>query len=100
MGKADIYVLMLIVGIAAVLAAGWGIVRLIRRLSAKAHAHHVAKLEATTPWTEFTDVADDGTCVIGVHRAAENREWRRVVLVQGTGGGNRAGHRTEGQRGS
>ena len=82
MGKADVYVLMLIVAIAAVLAAGWGGVRLSRRLVATAHARHIAKLETTTPWTEFTDVADDGTCIIGVHRAAENKEWRRVVLFQ------------------
>lgn len=82
MGKADVYVFILIVSIAAVLGAGWGISRLVRRQVAAAHERHLATLKATTPWTQFTEVADDGACIIGVHRAAEGHEWQRVLLAR------------------
>lgn len=69
MEKGGIYVLLLILGVVALLAAGYGLLRLGRWLLAAGQRRHLEKLDRGTPWTFFMQVSKGGDCVIGVRRS-------------------------------
>jgi hypothetical protein len=72
MGKADIYVFLIIVAIAAVIAAGYGATRLWRRLLIAAHERRRKELDRTTPWSEYLQIDQRGAYTIGIRRWHED----------------------------
>jgi hypothetical protein len=74
-GKAGIYVLLLIVAVIVIGAIVYGLLWALGILSAKAHARHLVHLRETTPWTHYTDVGEHGEYILGIIRRAEGHTF-------------------------
>jgi hypothetical protein len=68
MGKADIYVFLIILAVIALIAGFYGLVRLFENMAAAAHERRRSELERTTPWSHYLKVGQQGEYVIGVQR--------------------------------
>ena len=70
MGKADIYVFLIVLGVAAVAAAGWGVVVLAQRVARARRVANRDNVDGRTHWVEYLRVGKDGGYLIGVERSA------------------------------
>lgn len=82
MGKAGIYVLLLIVVVIAVGALGYGLLWVLQKLLTGSHERHLTHLRENTPWSQYLDVSELGEYVIGVHRHAEGRTFAQVEMCR------------------
>jgi hypothetical protein len=78
MGKADIYVFLILVAVALVVVAGWGIYRVCQQWEVEHRRKRIAELDAATGWTHYCRVGRDGGYSIGVERVAYYGDERRV----------------------
>lgn len=73
MGKGAVYVVLFLLTVVVLAAAGRGVYLLARRWLRAHREHRVETLTATTPWSHYVRIGKDGEYKIGVHRATVYR---------------------------
>lgn len=82
MGKAGIYVFLIIAGTAAVVCLGIWLNLVTHRLLDAAHARHRQHLADTTPWAQYLDIGDNGEYLIGIERRAEGHQYAHLEMFR------------------